>query len=348
MYLYSDRPSLPRPLRERLQQYLQEFQLEVPNIFPRSPGPIPPWSTFAPEIDLQLTELQKSSTSNLIYLTMFRSMQETYSETLHIYTDGSKTETGSGCAVLISERPVQSFKLPTCYSVFSSEAWAIYYVLRNLQSTPPPHMVIFSDSLSVLNAISNQSNKNPLIQQIQALLLSFNEASSRVTLSWIPSHKGIPGNTTVDTASKEATTLDIIEETPCTHTDFKKYAKMKVQEKWNTSWTNRRTALRNVRNNVYENSLFLSNRAHQIKITRLRIGHTNLTHIHRITKTLPQPCPKCGEAVTTEHLLLQCSATAAVRHRFPFENTLRLILGSSQQCEHVINFLRAVNLLNKI
>ena len=67
--------------------------------------------------------------------------------------------------------------------------------------------VIFSDSLSVLQALNHTSSKN---SQIQHLLLKRHEISSSKTVMycWIPSHIGIYVNEKADNNAKESLNLD--------------------------------------------------------------------------------------------------------------------------------------------
>jgi len=65
----------------------------------------------------------------------------------------------------------------------------------------------------VLQAIFNKANQQLVIPNIQALL--FEAFSTRAMIpSWIQSHTFIPGNTTIDAALKEETTVAYTPNTP--------------------------------------------------------------------------------------------------------------------------------------
>ena len=100
-------------------------------------------------------------------------------------------------------------RIPGGSSVFPAEAKAIDLALDLVNNrTYIEKFVIFSDSLSVLQALNHTSSKN---SQIQHLLLKHHEISSSkiVIYCWIPSHIGIYGNEKVDKNAKESLNLEV-------------------------------------------------------------------------------------------------------------------------------------------
>ncbi|CAG5090789.1 Protein of unknown function, partial [Cotesia congregata] len=65
-------------------------------------------------------------------------------------------------------------------------------------------------------------------------------------------------------------------------------------------------------------------------ITRLRIGHTNLTHVHLITKSEPEVCPKCQETVTIKHLLNECNNLRLERSEVSLSNNIKILLNDQE------------------
>ena len=66
-------------------------------------------------------------------------------------------------------------------------------------------VLIFSDSLSVLQSINNCKLDNPLVQDI--LLRFHNMISKHIILFWLPSHTGNRGNEKADIAAKSVLLL---------------------------------------------------------------------------------------------------------------------------------------------
>ena len=50
-----------------------------------------------------------------------------------------------------------------------------------------------------------------------------------------------------------------------------------------------------------------SNRAEEVIITRLRIGHTKANKSHFLSRGPPTACHYCGQTLTIDHILLECA-----------------------------------------
>ena len=118
-----------------------------------------------------------------------------------VYTDGSKIEERVGAAAVIN-RHVQngeitcrclSKRLPDNSTSFAAEATAITLALDYYRHMEPVRhdVVVYSDSMSCLQAIEGEDTENPLICCIMNLLWLLSDKGTHVRLCWIPSHCGI-------------------------------------------------------------------------------------------------------------------------------------------------------------
>ena len=57
-------------------------------------------------------------------------------------------------------------------------------------------------------------------------------------------------------------------------------------------------------------------RAEEVVITRLRIGHTNATKSHILSRGPRTTCQHCGQTLTFEHILLECTVLQQSRDEY--------------------------------
>jgi len=87
------------------------------------------------------------------------------------------------------------------------------------------------------------------------------------------------------------------------------------------------TKLNEVKNSV-QPSLFPPNtsRKHETAITRLRIGHTFLTHFRLMNIEDPIICKCCGVPLTVKHILIECRIYKMEREKYQMSDHLAEIL----------------------
>lgn len=95
-------------------------------------------------------------------------------------------------------------------SIFSPEAWAVYQALLITIQFQFPKILIISDSRSVLDSIISHQIVQPnyLIPLIKAKLGKAGNLNLDISFIWIPSYKGIWGNTVADCVAKRAVSED--------------------------------------------------------------------------------------------------------------------------------------------
>ena len=92
----------------------------------------PPWLLETPEVLLNLTKLDKSSTNELVFQQCFAEFIQDYREHEQIFTDGSKSDAAVGAASVSGKDFKKVFKarLPSCSSIFSAELKALQLALK--------------------------------------------------------------------------------------------------------------------------------------------------------------------------------------------------------------------------
>ena len=180
-----------------------------------------------------------------------------------------------------------------------------------IKSSNHKRFVIFSDSLSVLVSLKNGIITNPVIQD---LFYQFYELRDRrITVCWIPSHVGIPGNELADRAAKEAISKQIKPSfIPCSDLKhpIQNYVLVIWRDRWNAD-THNKLYHTGAQVNTIQPPLY--NNREDTVLRRLRLGHTYLTHSH-ILRGEGQPfCYSCRHPFTVHHILVNCVEYSHIR-----------------------------------
>ncbi|XP_052748260.1 uncharacterized protein LOC113514313 [Galleria mellonella] len=253
------------------------------------------------------------------------------SNTVTIYTDGSKKENGKVGAAFICCNPEVScpvvrkkYKLHSSCSVFQAELYALARACEWTIAHRYPHTVIYTDSLSAVKAIQNRSNTHPIVTNIQSAL---HQTDNPINVVWVRSHVGIAGNEAADVAAGEAS---LLHKAP----DYDKfpltYAKSHYKRESRIAWEKRYTS---AEQGAYTRKLLpqldniqnlFSVIARSFHLTQILTGHgynkSNLRRFH-ITDNANCPCDGTSEQ-TFNHLLKSCPIFC--RARLLYEQTCQL------------------------
>ena len=153
----------------------------------------------------ELTNNNKKDTNLYILLLSFLAhLQENHSDSIHIYTDGHKSQDWVGYAAVTTECPVQ-IRIATSASIYAAELYAIHDALEIISNSR--NFAIISDSISALQAIEQYNSDHPIVSSIQDWLIRVGSRKKRVKLCWSPSHINITGN---EKADKEASNTVVV------------------------------------------------------------------------------------------------------------------------------------------
>ena len=131
----------------------------------------------------------------------FFELRSEFSHHIEIYTDESKNGIRTAAAV-VAPNSVKTVRLPDKASIFTAEIHALDMALDIIRRTKSKDYMVFSDSLSSLQAIESCKVKNLLILKILKDHSQLINSAKSITFCWIPSHVDIRGNEDADIAAK--------------------------------------------------------------------------------------------------------------------------------------------------
>ncbi|GFU38113.1 probable RNA-directed DNA polymerase from transposon X-element [Trichonephila clavipes] len=234
-------------------------------------------SNIRPFMDRMKLHISELDLPNVLFQRVFAYHRSQYSRYSAIYTDGSKRADYVGCGVVI-EDIMHGYRLDTSCSVFTAEAVAIYHALQLIDSNMPRKYCIYTDSMSVLEALENYNDRcHPVVCKILDITSRLYSKGFDIVFCWLPSHVGIIGNEQADSAAKSATThLPLA--VPLS--DMKRVIMHHIFKIWQESWSQQLDNKLHSVKPVIGAWPVMPMRRTDVKLTRLRIGHTRFTHRH--------------------------------------------------------------------
>ncbi|XP_018404625.1 PREDICTED: RNA-directed DNA polymerase from mobile element jockey-like [Cyphomyrmex costatus] len=195
--------------------------------------------TYAALIQMELIATRKNRRIEAIRDSpLFKIYVTVRHNSITFYTDGSKeADCSVGAGVFSPELNIQiAHKLPAETSIFSAELWAIYQAVVLALDADHSRITVFSDSKSAIEAICDDKHyqRNYIIYRVKQTILRAAKVQISVTLFWVPSHKGIPGNETADSIAKNAATNGVSANFKISHEDFFSEAREVAKHRFNS------------------------------------------------------------------------------------------------------------------
>ncbi|UYV70713.1 hypothetical protein LAZ67_8000346 [Cordylochernes scorpioides] len=222
-------------------------------------------------------------------------------ETIQIYTDGSLVENGSsGSGVLILKDSME-IKRRIKNPKNLSELTAILQALKLVEKNETKNIIIYTDSKAAIFAIKNcYYSQDRLLKNIAAEINKLNK-NTKISLQWIPSHVGVPGNEEADRLAKEGAAGHpdaVNSETYLSARDHTNKLKLQLirnhKDSFHHSWYQAE--------NLKKQTLQL-NRRESTQLARWKSGHLRPLVYKEGAKSFPM-CTRCKtEEATPQHLL---------------------------------------------
>ena len=280
-----------------------------------------------------LQKADKSTSPPILKLLALETIDNYPKDIIHAYTDGSAVRAvrnggyGSVINIPTSEPILLSGPCGAFCSNYDAEIAAIQRTLDTLLEqfrngqVRPLDIVIFSDSLSAIQAIENWHGDTAkgIEDIIQANDHLMNLYGIQITIQWIPGHSDIQLNDKADGLAKMGSHMPQ-ENVNASFETAKQVAKQNSKEVWHNSWIEEEKGRRMYAYLPTPNPKDPINklaRRDQCNIFRLRTGHVNLNfHRNRIDPLYAPMCRHCMYPYeTVEHYLLYCNRLSELRDR---------------------------------
>ncbi|XP_066907144.1 uncharacterized protein [Halyomorpha halys] len=326
----------------RCLQYIAHPNLTpFPNVMKQYPQQVEPWLLPIPTVK---NNHFSRSLPPIITLKKFNQFKTNHHNWNFIFTDGSKTVEGVGTAV-VSDNHTLLYSLQPYCSVYTAELFGINHTVCNIPINCP-RSVICSDSESALKSLQDPFSTHPLIIELKQHLKTLTKMGCRVLFLWLPGHCGITGNEKADSQARLAIkTGQVVTSSICK--DVISGIKEIGWQEWQDEWfTMRDNKLRMVQQTVKRPTRNLNLlRREDVVLTRLRIGHTRLTHGHLMKKENAPTCRYCGNDLTVRHILTECIAHEP--HRFS-SDLQEMLSEDPTKITKLFHFLKIINIYDHI
>ena len=134
---------------------LKESNISLNDIHESILPQTPHWIIKNPKVIFELNELPKTKTHPITYQEKFHGILHH-----HVFTDGSMDNDKTACAAVLNKIIIKK-ALPTESSIFTAEARPTELALDIILKSKHKKFIIFTDSLSVLQSLSNKNLRTP-------------------------------------------------------------------------------------------------------------------------------------------------------------------------------------------
>ena len=186
---YNNNLKAIKPLGLRIQKHIQDSNIDLNIISEFNIPDIPIWEIPKPTVNLDLSKLKKSETNPLEFNQKFAELKCAFNSFEETYTDGSK-DNNKVASAAVHQNNIFSSRLPNNSSIFTAEAKALQLAMNFVNCSKNKKHIIFSDSLSCLQAIKNKKVDHPYIYHILKEYTILKQKGYVIIFCWVPNVEG--------------------------------------------------------------------------------------------------------------------------------------------------------------
>ena len=248
--------------------------------------------------------------------------------TINCYTDGSKTNSGSGCAYILRGEGVKAqdyITLGNICTVFQAEVFAIGEACRKMISLGISGKTInlYVDSQAAIRAVNNYLIFSKSVLGTKTVVNTLGR-NNNINIFWIKSHSNYLGNEVADRLAKRGSYLTGEGPEPYLPTSksyikkiIRKWGEKKHQQRWkkpSVDFKETKMMLPNIKNKAWK-IIQKMNRKGAMYTTQILTGHGGVNkHLFKLRLADDPGCKKCGnKRESIEHILGSCPSHNLLR-----------------------------------
>jgi len=212
----------------------------------------------------------------------------------------------------------RSLRIHDNSSIFTAELYAILSAIQTGVTREQETTVIISDSKSSIQAVNQLYSKNPLINEIKGEAY---DSTKSYRLCWVPAHRDLTGNEMADKLARETIKNSGKLDKLFLRADLKMTVRAKNRASWLLRWrfiSERINHFREETDNLPPLPTITSeNRRWEIRLARLQLGYTRMTHGYLMSQGGERPVCECADEtrLTVKHILVECRRYSSHRKR---------------------------------
>lgn len=294
------------------------------NYAPQATPGVPLWTMPKPIVRLSIPGITKKSkipTAGLKHFALSY-IAHMYGYTVHIFADGSVTQTSSAAAFTVPHMGItKRFKIAHRTSSTAAELTGVRQAARYIVQQSPAKWTLFCDSKPALQLISNYMKQgtaySPLVCDIMNMLSEASQSGHTVALQWIPSHCGIAGNEQADAEAKMAHTNGEVISIQFSRYDINGLLSESMKTSMTRLWNDpnyRQERLYRLDSGRAFLIPFRLRRDQETLLHRLRLGVAyTRRYLFKIGQERNPNCSVCHTSETIHHILCVCPQYATER-----------------------------------
>jgi ribonuclease HI len=278
-------------------------------------------------------------------------------DTICIYTDGSKTEHGSGCGVYSTSLNLKiKWAMGKYANVVQTELNGIYIAAKEIsgKNISEKNICIYTDSRQALLALERPRITQGSVLECHEALVNAS-GNNMVTLKWIKGHGKYKGNHIADKLARRAAGERLLEPAPSASlttsavvNQIREHSQILFRKRWDeTRNCSLARELLHYPDQAAARKFLAMTRQNLRFVTGILTGHCHLNkHLHRMMVSDTPLCRGCKqEDETMEHILCDCPALSSTRKAVFDEFWLTPANIREAHLGDVINYVKTVGWL---